>query len=133
MMAFSGKVDGGSDCRRRSGSDTGRSAICIAAAPRAMGLTLRHAVPIDRITVEGIGIGVNQSGQAGRGTVRLLRQSEGHGHRESADLLVGIVQVLVAEKAEQLVLDERTAESSARGVAVQFRNFLVGRECWGRR
>ena len=35
------------------------------------------------------------------------------------------MNVLVADKAKKLVLDERSAHGSARGVAVQLRHFFI--------
>ena len=49
-----------------------------------------------------------------------------HHQAREADLLIGIVQVLIADEAEELVLDERAAERAAGGIAMQLRNFVVG-------
>ncbi len=42
-----------------------------------------------------------------------------------ADILIGIVNVLVADETEKLVFDERAADSSAGGVTVQFRILVI--------
>ena len=56
----------------------------------------------------------------------LARKVERHGRAPDADLLVGIVHMLVGEIAEELVLNDRPANSAARRVAMQLRIFLVG-------
>ncbi len=57
----------------------------------------------------------------------------GHDVARAADFLVGVVNVLVAEEAEELIFDDGSAESAAGGVAMLRRNFIGMRECWDRR
>ena len=43
------------------------------------------------------------------------------------DLLIGIVNVLIADETEKFVFDQRTAQRSSRRVAMQFRDFVIRR------
>ena len=56
-----------------------------------------------------------------RGAVR-VGEADGHVEERVADLLVGDVQVLIGDEAEELVLDDGTAEGAAEDVAVQLRD-----------
>ena len=78
-------------------------------------------------------LGVGNVGQAGRYGSRGASSSavgrveaEWNGHASNADLLIGTVNVLVAEIGEQFVLDDRRAPGSAQSVAMLFGNFQVG-------
>src|SRR6202034_939585 len=63
-------------------------------------------------------IRICDGGQAVGGPIA-VGQSRRHGNPRQADLLIGSVQVLIADKAEQLVFLEGSAEGAPGGVAMQ--------------
>ena len=67
---------------------------------------------------------VREGGEAGGGTVG-VGEADGNVEEGVADFGVGDVEVLVAEEEEELVFDDRAADGSAGGVAMELRDLLA--------